>query len=596
MNLLTSALSYLKRGFSVIPVEPRGKKPLVAWEPWQHSLPTSHDLHVYWEQFPCANVGIVTGQISGLTVVDLDTKEAKDNLKRIMGDNQVQGIPRTRTGRGWQLFFAYHAIGNKAGVIPGMDIRGDGGFVVVPPSLHQNGKTYTWEVNLTEQLPELPPALIELLAGGNLIGRNAGMATLLCAGSNPAPRQLFDTANALQGVGEGQRDDVIFKLACKLRSADIPMEMAATLVTEAAQNCTPPFPVGKAIEKVERAYHKYEARSEVVIKSAQPSFWPELIPIKQVIETPADQGVIWVWDEILPQGAASLLVAKPKVGKSNVAVNLSVAVSRGLPFFNRPTSQGRVGYIFMDGGMNEIAEVFTRFGVRSDDLIVLHSGAVPEQASVWLIEMVDKLNLSLVVVDTLQRFFRFKNLNDYSEVTNVMESLLSGIAARSCHVLFVHHAKKDSVDALDSAVGSTALRGLCYSFIHYRRLPASEQRVIMSDQRSGKNLPDMAVQFDWRTGWLVLNGSADDAEARDAASKIRELLAVTDGAMTEDQIKSAVQMRAISVSRALRDMHRKNEVERTGVGYKGRPFMYSLASSLVKEAVSIFKGRVINDL
>jgi hypothetical protein len=487
MTPLLAALAYRKRGLSVIPVEERGKKPLVLWEPYQKEHATTQVIQGWYEQHPCANVGIVTGAISGIVVVDVDTEAARAALRDMIGANQLQGVPRVKTGRGWQLFFAHPTphrslngqdtlvpghvrsadsgdaglrpagettlIGNKAGIIPNVDIRGDGGYVVAPPSLHQNGKVYIWHVPLTKELPPLPKKLLDLITNPPKPVTSTSLG--------------FDTKSALEGVPEGQRDETIFKLASKLRGADVPIDTARTLVLEAASKCTPPYPEREAVAKVERAYSRYAPRdmaAPLPSVARQGSFWPELVSIESVISSPQGPGTDWLWTDTLPTGSASLLVAKPKVGKSNIAVNLALAVARGLPFLGRATQQGSVGYIFQDGGMDEIAEVFAKFGVRKDDAIALHSGSVPERATDWLLDMVGRGKFRLCVIDTIQRFFRFAKIENYSEVTNAMEPLLDGMQRLGCHVLFVHHAKKDSADALDSAVGSTALRGLCYTF------------------------------------------------------------------------------------------------------------------------------------
>lgn len=495
MTTLQAALDYLSRGFSVIPVQSKGKHPTVAWDEFQHRFPIHDEIEHWFDPVRAGNLGIVTGSISNLVVVDLDTNEAKNYLKNLMGHNQVMGVPRVRTGRGWQLFFRHpgQPLPNSASkIFPDLDIRGDGGFVVAPPSIHPNGREYKWEVPLGEGgLPPLPDALVQLKT--NPVASSLG-------GSS-----LFDTANALAGVEEGKRDDTLFRLACKLRGADVPQAVAEKLLVESAQNCTPPYPERAALEKVRRAYAQYAPREEKSFDRAtpKPTYWPELVTIKSVIEAPEGPKVDYIWADTLPTTAASLLVAPPKTGKTNLAVNLSIAVARGVSFLDRPTAQGKVGYIFNDGGQNEIAEVFAKFGVRGDDSILLHAGSVPDRSSEWLLDMVDRGGLSLVVIDTLQRFFRFKDLNGYSEVTNTMEPLLNGMAERHCHVMFVHHAKKDTSDKLNASVGSTALRGLCYTFIYYCRLPDSEQRMMFTDQRSGKNMKETNIDFDWKTGWLV---------------------------------------------------------------------------------------------
>jgi hypothetical protein len=74
----------LAHGFSVIPIEPRGKKPLIAWEPYQTHAPLADEIKTWWTKWPAANVGIVTGAVSGLVVLDIDTEAAKEKLKSIV--------------------------------------------------------------------------------------------------------------------------------------------------------------------------------------------------------------------------------------------------------------------------------------------------------------------------------------------------------------------------------------------------------------------------------------------------------------------------------------------------------------------------------
>ena len=142
-NFLTAALSYHKRGLSVIPIQPPRKS--------RSSLgsnikPARHggEIKAWWAKWPDANVGIVTGAVSGLVVIDLDMREAKEKLKELVPGFDFTTVPRSRTGKGWQLFFKHPevTIQNRAGVIPGLDVRGDGGYVVAPPSIHPNGKQY----------------------------------------------------------------------------------------------------------------------------------------------------------------------------------------------------------------------------------------------------------------------------------------------------------------------------------------------------------------------------------------------------------------------------------------------------------------------
>ena len=188
--------------------------------------------------------------------------------------------------------------------------------------------------------------------------------------------------------------------------------------------------------------------------------------------------------------------------------------------------------------------------------------------------------IKFIVLDTFQKFFKIQNINDYSEVVNKSAPMLDAASAKDVHLLFLHHAGKGDRGDLDSAIGSTAIRGQAQSYLHLKLLPGSTRRIFRTDQRHGKgNFPELAIGFD-RLGWLEIKSNREDAEIEDAKPKLRELLESEEGELTEKQIRAAIPVKAIVVSKVLRQMHKAGEVERYGEGKKNRPFRYGLASEL----------------
>jgi len=290
MDQLQHALAYRRRGFSVIPIKAKDKRPLISWEPYQVEAAEEATIRHWFESWPTANIGLVTGAISDCIVVDLDSNEATQKLKSLLGNYDLRAVPRSRTGKGWQLFFKHPGVSipNRTGVIPNMDIRADGGYVVVPPSIHPNGKEYKWEVPLNGHLPKLPGELFKLIQTPTH--------------NEQGYRERFDTARALAGVPEGQRDEAIFKLASKLRNADIPQDIAETLVLESARNCQPPFPERVALEKVGRVYNRYVPTVKPEQPKQQAEFRPQFMSMKELLALPPDP-TRWLWDQTLPASA-----------------------------------------------------------------------------------------------------------------------------------------------------------------------------------------------------------------------------------------------------------------------------------------------------
>ncbi|BEQ14413.1 bifunctional DNA primase/polymerase [Desulfoferula mesophila] len=160
-NNLEAALAYARLGWKVLPVyssnDPKCIKPgkqahIKKWQDDASSDP--QQIEEWWGQWPDANVGILTGAASGIFVLDVDMKPDKDGEASLAALEKKQGsLPPTvmaHTGSGGRHFFFKYPqrgeIGNSAGRIgPGLDVRGDNGYVVAPPSDHISGGVYAWD-------------------------------------------------------------------------------------------------------------------------------------------------------------------------------------------------------------------------------------------------------------------------------------------------------------------------------------------------------------------------------------------------------------------------------------------------------------------
>jgi putative DNA primase/helicase len=146
--LLKAALAYAGRGVPVFPCESGAKRPLTRNGHWDATT-DRRAIERWWERWPSANVGLPTGQESGIVVLDVDVEDGGlDSLARLERvGTPVPKTARTRTGGGGvHIFFRYPGgkeIRNSAGLLgPGLDVRGEGGYVVVPPSQTQG--PYEW--------------------------------------------------------------------------------------------------------------------------------------------------------------------------------------------------------------------------------------------------------------------------------------------------------------------------------------------------------------------------------------------------------------------------------------------------------------------
>ncbi|MCC7427603.1 MAG: bifunctional DNA primase/polymerase [Alphaproteobacteria bacterium] len=246
---LAAALDYLRRGFSVLPLRPREKRPILEWEAMQHAAPAEAELRRWFAKWPDANIGIVTGRVSGLVVVDVDPKHG--GADALAAEERRSGpmppAPEVLTGGGGRHLYFQHPgyeVANRAGVLPGIDVRGDGGYVVAPPSIHPSGRPYVWRAG--HGLGERPLAILP-----RWLARPAGRGG----------RSLQEwRALVREGVGEGQRNSTIASLCGHLLWHGVDAEVALDLLLAWNRaHCRPPLPDEEVARVVASIAHLHEA-------------------------------------------------------------------------------------------------------------------------------------------------------------------------------------------------------------------------------------------------------------------------------------------------------------------------------------------------
>lgn len=165
-DILIAALALAEQGFSIIPVG-QDKKPLIKWERYQAERATPDQIQEWSKQFPNVNIGIVTGAISGIVVLDFDKGHGHSIAEfKALARNIPTTVSARSGGGGEHVYFKHPGwhVKTTAGQLfgPGVDVRGDGGYVVVAPSLHPSGNRYEWIIAPGEEAyAELPQWLVE---------------------------------------------------------------------------------------------------------------------------------------------------------------------------------------------------------------------------------------------------------------------------------------------------------------------------------------------------------------------------------------------------------------------------------------------------
>jgi hypothetical protein len=164
------ARTLARKGFRIFPCKERGKEPAIADN--LRRATTDLNLIAGWWMSQSFNIGVATGEGSGVWVLDIDGEEGEKTLRELEAKHGA--LPQTVeaiTGKGRHLYFRWPAgivIRNKQvnPNMPGIDVRGNGGYVLAPPSIHPSGRVYAWSVDSGNSFADAPEWLLDLIAKG----------------------------------------------------------------------------------------------------------------------------------------------------------------------------------------------------------------------------------------------------------------------------------------------------------------------------------------------------------------------------------------------------------------------------------------------
>lgn len=253
--MIEHALRYATHGWAVFPCQPRGKTPCGHLAPHgvKDATTNTDQIHAWWDAEPQANIGLATGRESGVIVIDLDGDRAEDAYGRLLAAHGPPGEPwctdgaSVRTGSGWHLYLRPPKlvdIRNSASKIaPGIDIRGEGGYVIAPPSIHPTGRRYIWRDPIPDRgLPLLSPTWVRLLnpPTRTRTTRPSRRAAADHDGTRYGLAALHGECNKVRGTAEGGRNHALneaaFAAGTLIASGDLNAHHAIDELAAAAED------------------------------------------------------------------------------------------------------------------------------------------------------------------------------------------------------------------------------------------------------------------------------------------------------------------------------------------------------------------------
>ena len=279
----------------------------------------------------------------------------------------------------------------------------------------------------------------------------------------------------------------------------------------------------------------------------------------------------WLWDQTLATSSISILVSRPKVGKSTLARSIAGAVATGGQLLGREVAQGTILYLQFsaEGKRSELKQSLERAGAALDDRIWIYTGPTVESPIEALEEALARHRPSLVVIDTMIRWVPVNDANDYSEMSRVTESIATMARLSGSHIMMLHHASKQDRDAGDAVLGSTAIFGAVDTLLAMRSREG--RRTLESRQRYGNDMEETVLALALGTGLLMAAGSLEEVEQRDVREAI---MAHAQDGMSRQQIVDGVEGKAVLISKALRQLVTLGHLERLGAGTRSDPTVY----------------------
>jgi hypothetical protein len=290
-------------------------------------------IQAWWEQWPDAAIGLPTGRASGVYVVDIDRgKDGPASWQRLEDIHRdvVTMVARTGGG-GWHLYFEApeFELRNTAGRLgDGIDTRGDGGYVILPPSPHASGSSYEWRKWRRPQ--HLPNWVADAVRGQ----REAGI----------------QERSEIASIREGARDTTLASYAGALRNVGADREsIQAALAAINDTAVDPPLPE-RDIARIAKSISRYSpgrvlAEQRESAEEAESRAWVEYNGLE--LTELEDPEVDWVVPRLAAGGIVTLLAGEWKTaGKTTLLISAVNAVLRGGEFLGEPVKTGAVFYLY----------------------------------------------------------------------------------------------------------------------------------------------------------------------------------------------------------------------------------------------------------
>ncbi|MCM8857689.1 MAG: bifunctional DNA primase/polymerase [Candidatus Thiodiazotropha sp.] len=437
LKKLDWALRYHEMGWAVIPISSKNKRPLTKWKEYQTEEQTPELIEKWWGEWPEADIGIITGEISDLVVVDCDHEDA---IKAVR-DMGLSSCIHSRTKRGEHLFFKHpgHRVQNQVGWLgmDGVDIRGDGGYVKVYPS-----DGYSWDLPINVDINDIPFEM-PVWESVSIEEANRQHGSVL-----PDLTDVKVWEEIPDEVFEGERNHTMTRIVGKLIQSNPTLwgkDLLIRVWDENNQRCKPPLDqdeiksitlsvMKRHIEAHPEEFDANRNRNKASpIDPENPFAWvSDFIISREEVEQFSDPK--WVYENLIIQSHMLVLAAEPGAGKTTICTHLAGELCH---------SAQKVIYVLADIGQGDVRH-YHDMAEQNGWSLLLPDLKIGESMDT-VVEKLKELNESGADLSGVVIFFdTMKKMADVisKRSTKELMTLLRSLTAKGLTAVLIAHTNK----------------------------------------------------------------------------------------------------------------------------------------------------------